>query len=72
MSASYGNSLALRALPSCCPYRSEIAMQAGAAWLEPPRISEQQLPADIRALQPKFLALYFRSCGPISLRGPPA
>ena len=72
VAASDNNSPAFRALPSCCPYGSEIATQAAAAWLEAPRTSVEQLPSDIRAVEPEFLAVCFRSHGPISLRGPPA
>ena len=70
--ASDGDSPAFRVLPSRCPYGSEIATQTVAAWLKAPRTSEHQLASEVRAVQPEFLALYFRSRGPISLRGPPA
>ena len=50
ISASDSNSPVFRALPSCCPYRSEVATQPLAASLQARRTFEQRLPSAIRSV----------------------
>jgi hypothetical protein len=62
---------ALRTVPSCCPYRSQIAMQGAVARLEPSKATTHLAPSAFLPAQPDSLVAGSCAHSRITQRGPP-